>query len=142
MLIVDASRCNTASRVIRELLDALDLVDCAFPVIKATNTVCTLDKQIVIQSKVGMYEHQTPTALRWDTLTQCMLHAADDDGFSMAYVVTKYKLGTTMVTRGDDYNMKVTNPSDLQLFSVLQASKKGKEELIHAPQWGGCYEPH
>jgi len=132
ILIVDAVRCNTSERIIKELIKALDDYDYAFPMLKSVNTACRLiDGDFAgVHNKLDMYDIQTPTAMKREVIERIIEYVEDDPkkkefGFSFVYMALQAGVGfKCRMVNGDPANIKITYPIDIEIFKALLNRKQ------------------
>src|SRR5690606_10216783 len=126
VLLHDAVRPLLSHRIISECFDALtrhDAVDVAIP---SADTIVEVDEHEVIQAippRAALRRGQTPQAFRVGTIARAYELAMADPDFVATddcSVVLKYLPEVPItVVRGDERNMKVTEPIDVYLADKL-----------------------
>lgn len=121
VLIVDAVRCNTPTRIIKELVEKLDRYSVAYPAVKAENTVCHVRTGGIVDvvNKNGMYEIQTPTAVRYQTMRDVLKSMKSEDGFAFVYGAWRAGIKDIVMVEGSRANLKLTYPEDLGILEGL-----------------------
>jgi 2-C-methyl-D-erythritol 4-phosphate cytidylyltransferase len=124
VFVVDAVRCNTSARIIRELLELMNRFDCAFPLYPSTNTVCHMNPFSVVD-KNDMFDIQTPVLFKYEAMQTVLGVMVPKDGYSFFSRVGETDLAVGWC-KGSDENIKITSPSDLDLYNILREKTEWK----------------
>jgi 2-C-methyl-D-erythritol 4-phosphate cytidylyltransferase len=126
VLLHDAARPLVTARVIGECVQALSRYDAVGVAVPATDTVFEVgsDGTIVdVPDRARLWRAQTPQGFKLSVIRHAHHLAAADPGFQPTddcSVVLRYLPDVPVaVVRGDDGNLKVTTPLDLQLTELL-----------------------
>lgn len=126
LLFHDAVRPLLDTRIINDLVTALDRYDAVDVAIPSADTIIEVNpaEEIVnIPDRSTLRRGQTPQAFRLDTLRQAYLSARNDPDFLPAddcTVVLKYLPEVPIaVVRGAEQNMKITEPIDVFIADKL-----------------------
>ncbi len=126
VLLHDAVRPLVSARIISECFEALDEYDAVDVAIPSADTIIEVTPDNTIASippRAALRRGQTPQAFRASVLEQAYRIAADDPQFTATddcSVVLRYLPDVPIwVVRGDERNMKVTDPIDVYLVDKL-----------------------
>lgn len=136
VLIHDAVRPFLSQKIINECLVALDKYDAVDVAVKSADTIIQINDNKIIEkipNRTSLRRGQTPQAFRLSiikkahelALSEKNLIVTDDCG-----LVLKFGLSDIFVVDGDDYNMKITYPIDVDIADKLFQIKA--EEHIEA----------
>ena len=126
VLFHDAVRPLVNARIISECFEALDDHDAVDVAIPSADTIIEVDDDNLIReipARSHLRRGQTPQAFRASTIKQAYANAANDENFTATddcTVVLRYLPETPIwVVRGDERNMKVTEPIDVYIADKL-----------------------
>jgi 2-C-methyl-D-erythritol 4-phosphate cytidylyltransferase len=126
VLFHDAVRPLVNARTISECFEALDQYDAVDVAIPSADTIIEVDDDNLIReipARSHLRRGQTPQAFRASTIKQAYANAANDENFTATddcTVVLRYLPDTPIwVVRGDERNMKVTEPIDVYIADKL-----------------------
>ncbi len=126
LLLHDAVRPLVSDRIISECYDALDRYDAVDVAIPSADTIIEVDESNTISAippRGALRRGQTPQAFRTSVLRKAYELAGQDPDFEATddcKVVLRYLPDVPIwVVRGDERNMKVTEPIDVYLVDKL-----------------------
>lgn len=112
VLIHDIARPCVSSRIIRDILAALDTHAAAAPGLAVTDALWTGDGTLVtgVQDRNGLFAAQTPQGFHYDAITTA--HAAHPGGAADDVEVARAAGLDVAIVPGDADNLKITRPED------------------------------
>jgi 2-C-methyl-D-erythritol 4-phosphate cytidylyltransferase len=126
VLLHDAVRPLVSARVIAECVEALDRYDAVDVAIPSADTIVEVtdeDTIAAVPRRASLRRGQTPQAFRLSTIREAYARARQDPAFEATddcTVVLRYLPEVPItVVRGEERNMKVTEPIDLYLADKL-----------------------
>jgi 2-C-methyl-D-erythritol 4-phosphate cytidylyltransferase len=126
LLFHDAVRPLLDTRIINEMVAALDSYDAVDVAIPSADTIIEVnenDEIVDIPDRNRLRRGQTPQAFRLETLRRAYLIARQDPNFLPAddcSVILKYLPDVPItVVRGEEHNMKITQPIDVFIADKL-----------------------
>jgi len=126
LLFHDAVRPLLDTRIINEMVVALDSYDAVDVAIPSSDTIIEVnekDEIVDIPDRNHLRRGQTPQAFRLETLRRAYLIARQDPDFLPAddcSVILKYLPDVPItVVRGEEHNMKITQPIDVFIADKL-----------------------
>jgi 2-C-methyl-D-erythritol 4-phosphate cytidylyltransferase len=126
VLLHDAVRPLVSARIISECFEALDHYDAVDVAIPSADTIIEVDADNVIREippRANLRRGQTPQAFRAGTIRAAYAKAEADPDFQATddcTVVLRYSPATPIwVVRGEERNMKVTEPIDVYIADKL-----------------------
>ena len=126
VLLHDAVRPMLSARIIRECFDALDAYDAVDVAIPSADTIISVTSENTIRDippRAALRRGQTPQAFRASVIRRAYELAGKDPSFQATddcTVVLRYLPDVPIwVVKGDERNMKVTEPIDLYLVDKL-----------------------
>jgi 2-C-methyl-D-erythritol 4-phosphate cytidylyltransferase len=126
VLVHDAARPLVTARIITDCLSALRTYPAVNVAIASTDTLVAVDESGVVvdfPARESLRRVQTPQGFRSEVLTEAYERAANDPNFSATDdcgVVARYLPDQPIaVVEGDERNLKVTTPVDLEIVAAL-----------------------
>lgn len=125
VLIHDAVRPFLSQRIINECLEALEKYDAVDVAVKSADTIIQINNKKIIENipnRNDLRRGQTPQGFKLKTIKKAHelalleknIAVTDDCG-----LVLKFGLADIYVINGDDYNMKITYPIDIDIADKL-----------------------
>ncbi len=130
LLFHDAARPLVTARITGDTLDSLAVVSAVTVAIPTSDTILQVDDthQLIaaIPSRSALYRMQTPQGFKLSVIRKAYELAAADPYFKATDdcgVIHKYLPGEKIgIVKGDEKNLKITWPQDLQLAEYLLSS--------------------
>jgi 2-C-methyl-D-erythritol 4-phosphate cytidylyltransferase len=126
VLVHDAARPLVTSRIITDCLSALRTYPAVNVAIASTDTLVAVDEAgmvVAFPPRESLRRVQTPQGFRSEVLIEAYERAANDPDFSATddcSVVARYLPDRPIaVVEGDERNLKVTTPVDLEIVAAL-----------------------
>jgi 2-C-methyl-D-erythritol 4-phosphate cytidylyltransferase len=122
IVVHDAARPLVSAAAIESVLDALSDADGALDAIPLADTVKRARGDVVEETvpRDGLWRAQTPQAFRAGALRDAHARAVSD-GFAATddASLVEHAGGRVVIVRGDERNIKVTTPAELELAEAL-----------------------
>lgn len=125
VLVHDAVRPFLSTRIIDDCIAALRTYEAVDVAIPSADTIIQVEDDVIesIPDRARLRRGQTPQGFHIGTIRRAYALAAQDDGFAATDdcgVVLRYLPGVDIgVVRGEDRNMKITDPIDLHIADKL-----------------------
>lgn len=125
VLIHDAVRPFVSQRIIDECIKALDTYKAVDVAITSADTIIRVNSENIIDEipqRKFLRRGQTPQAFDLKTIKKAHELAAQDETVSVTDdcgLILKYNLGEVYVVEGDDSNIKITYPIDIEIADKL-----------------------
>lgn len=130
ILFHDAVRPFLSQRIINDIVIALEkyqAVDVAIP--SADTLIKVNNKKIIteIPKRSDFMRGQTPQGFDFITIKKAHKKAIEENGDGVTCdcgLVSKYKLSDVYVVDGEEYNIKITVPEDLEIAKLIHSKNK------------------
>lgn len=128
VLVHDGARPLTPRRLIHELLLKVVETEAAIPAVPVKETIKQVNDGVIIHTpaREQLWVAQTPQAFRTERLVQAYLQALKTASlFTDDASVVEWTGYPVAVVRGDEENIKLTIPQDLQLAEWILKQRRG-----------------
>ena len=126
VLINDSVRPNTSNKIISEIIKGFDEFKALSPAIKTTDTIYISNATQIIKSipnRDNIYKAQTPQGFDFNTIFNAYNKLDDSQKFAFpddcSVLNFAYPNIEIKIVEGDNKNLKITFPEDLEVFKQL-----------------------
>lgn len=129
ILIHDAVRPFVTQRIINECIEALSKYNAINVAIESSDTILEIDENNFIKSvpnRKNLRRVQTPQCFKFDLIKKAHCLAINDKEFQPTDdcgLVLRYNLSPIYIVNGDETNIKITYPSDLEIAEKILENK-------------------
>lgn len=129
VLIHDAVRPFVTQKIINECIEALSKYNAINVAIESSDTILEIDENNFIKSipnRKNIRRVQTPQCFKLDLIKNAHNLAVNDKDFQPTDdcgLVLRYNLAPIYIVKGDETNIKITYPSDLEIAEKILENK-------------------
>ena len=116
VLIHDAARPFVSKKIIKKVINKLENFDAVLPCINFNDTIWKIEKDQfnLLTNRTSYFRAQTPQGFKFNKIFKAHLNNDETWAYDDIYLAKKNNLKITKIL-GSEFNIKITNPEDLQI---------------------------